>query len=43
MQYEVLQTEPNLGFAPPTPTGGFGSTAGGAFGNLNIQKYKKLK
>lgn len=43
MQYEVVQTEPNLGFAPPTPTGGFGSTAGGAFGNLNIQKYKKLK
>jgi hypothetical protein len=42
MKYELLQTEPNLGFAPPTPAGGFGSTAGGAFGTTNIQNYVRI-
>ena len=41
MKYEVLQTQPALGYAKPTPALGFGSTAGGAFGTLNIQKYVK--
>ena len=39
MQYEVVQTTPDIGVAPPTPAGGFGSTGGGAFGTMNIQKY----
>lgn len=42
MQYEVVQTEPDLGFAAPTPAGGFGSTAGGAFGDMNIQIYNRV-
>lgn len=42
MQYEVVQTEPASGFAPPTATAGFGSTADGAFGTTNIQKYIKI-
>lgn len=40
MQYEIAQTEPPLaGVTKPTPEGGFGSTAGGAFGTINVQKY----
>jgi len=39
MQYEVVQTTPGIGVEPPKPAGGFGSTGGGAFGTLNIQKY----
>jgi hypothetical protein len=43
MQYEVAQTDPNIpGVTPPTAAGGFGSTSGGAFGVLNVQKYVKL-
>ncbi|MBW6498413.1 MAG: hypothetical protein K0B09_08505 [Bacteroidales bacterium] len=42
MKYEVLQTTPNLGFAPPTAAEGFGSTAGGAFGQSNVQVFLKL-
>lgn len=42
MKYEVLQTEPNLGFAPPTPAGGFGSTAGGTFGQANVQVFLRI-
>ncbi len=42
MQYEIAQTEPPLaGVTKPTPDGGFGSTAGGAFGTINIQNYVK--
>lgn len=43
MQYEVLQTEPALGFTPPTPAGGFGSTAGGAFGQTNVQVFLRIE
>lgn len=43
MQYEVVQTEPNIGAIPPTPEGGFGSTNGGALGTINIQKYIRLE
>jgi len=39
MQYEVVQTTPAIGVTPPTAADGFGSTGGGAFGTLNIQKY----
>ncbi len=38
MQYEVVQTNPPAGVAP-TPTGGFGSTNGGALGTINVQNY----
>ena len=42
MRYEIVQTNPDLGAVPPTATGGFGSTNGGALGTLNIQVYEKI-
>lgn len=39
MQYEIVQTSPDIGAVPPTPADGFGSTNGGAFGDANIQNY----
>ena len=42
MSYEVVQTSPAIGVAPPTPTGGFGSTGGGVLGTLNVQKYVRV-
>lgn len=40
LTYEVAQTNPPLtGVTAPTAAAGFGSTSGGAFGALNIQKY----
>jgi len=42
MQYEVLQTTPALGLAPPTAAGGFGSSAGGALGLANVQVFRRL-
>ncbi|MGE4287992.1 MAG: hypothetical protein AB7E36_04835 [Salinivirgaceae bacterium] len=42
MTYEVVQTEPALGTAP-TAEAGFGSTSGGALGNMNIQKFVKIQ
>ncbi|HMY84406.1 MAG TPA: hypothetical protein PLC76_03860 [Saprospiraceae bacterium] len=39
MKYEVVQTEPSLGIAPPTAAGGFGSTGGGLFGTNVVQNY----
>jgi hypothetical protein len=40
LTYEVAQTNPPLtGVTKPTPEGGFGSTANGLFGVLNVQKY----
>lgn len=43
LTYEVAQTNPPLtGVTAPTADGGFGSTSGGAFGALNIQKYVRL-
>ena len=41
MRYEVVQTEPNIGATPPTATAGFGSSNGGALGQMNIQKFVK--
>lgn len=43
MKYELIQTEPSLGVAPPTAAGGFGSSAGGTLGVLNIQNYVRIK
>lgn len=43
LTYEVAQTEPaQAGVTPPTAEGGFGSTSDGAFGDMNIQHYKKM-
>jgi hypothetical protein len=42
MMYEVVQTNPDIQAVPPTPQGGFGSTNGGALGNLNVQTYRKV-
>lgn len=40
MWYEVAQAEPEVvGVTPPDIDAGFGSTSGGAFGTMNIQKY----
>ncbi|MCF8364512.1 MAG: hypothetical protein K9H16_01930 [Bacteroidales bacterium] len=40
MWYEVAQIDPAIaGVTPPTTDAGFGSTSGGAFGTMNIQKY----
>lgn len=43
MRYEVLQTEPSLGFNPPTAEEGFGSTAGGVLGTANVQEYTRIQ
>lgn len=43
LTYEVAQTNPPLtGVTKPTPEGGFGSTANGLFGVLNVQKYVRV-
>ena len=39
LKYEVVQTEPDIGNTPPTPTGGFGSSNNGELGDSNIQKF----
>lgn len=41
MQYEIVQTNPDIGALPPTPEAGFGSTSGGALGDTNIQVYRR--
>jgi len=43
MQYEIVQTEADIGNVPPTITGGFGSSNGGGLGLINIQKYKRIE
>lgn len=43
LTYEVVQTDPDYGFAPPTPEAGFGSTAGpGLSSGANVQRYRRL-
>lgn len=42
MQYEVVQTQPNIQATPPTAEEGFGSSNGGQLGTSNIQKFVKL-
>jgi len=41
LTYEVVQTSGTQN-VPPTPAAGFGSTNGGAFGTLNVQKYIRV-
>ena len=42
LTYEVVQTVPDFGFSPPTPDGGFGSTAGsGLEPGMNVQVYRR--
>jgi hypothetical protein len=44
MKYEIVQTQPPLaGVTKPTPELGFGSTAGGAIGTINVQNYVRTK
>ncbi len=43
MKYEVVQTLPDIGATPPSATGGFGSTNGGALGTLNVQTYQRIE
>jgi hypothetical protein len=45
MRYEVIQTEPFIGATPPSPAGGFGSTAigGTATGPTWIQTYVRTQ
>ncbi|MBZ0200058.1 MAG: hypothetical protein K8H86_09335 [Ignavibacteriaceae bacterium] len=42
MRYEVVLTSGTQN-TPPTPTLGFGSTNGGAFGMMNVQKYVRVQ
>ncbi len=43
LTYEVAQTVPlSANVTPPTVSGGFGSTSDGAYGNQNVQTYRRL-
>jgi len=42
MKYEVVQTTPSIGATPPTVSGGFGSSSGGAFGTTNVQTFEQI-
>lgn len=44
MTYEIVQTTPAIGAAPPTPAAGFGSSTynGTALGAVNIQYYTRV-
>ena len=41
MQYEIVQTNPDIGALPPTAEAGFGSSSGGALGDTNVQVYRR--
>lgn len=42
LRYEVVQTTPDYGFVPPTPTSGFGSTTGpNLTEGVNVQVYRR--
>ena len=42
LTYEVVQTQPDFGFTAPTPSSGFGSTAGdGLNPGDNVQVYRR--
>ena len=44
LTYEVVQTEPDYGFSPPTPQGGFGSTNGPGVGpGDNVQTFRRAQ
>lgn len=44
MQYEIVQTDPDIGATPPTAATGFGTSASGGtpLGAFNIQKYVRI-
>lgn len=40
LTYEVVQTQPDYGYAPPTPESGFGTTSGnGIEAGINVQTF----
>lgn len=42
LTFEVVQTSPDYGFSPPTPSGGFGSTSGpNMTAGINTQTYRR--
>jgi len=42
LSFEVVQTDPDYGFTPPTPSAGFGSTSGqGIAAGSNVQTYRR--
>lgn len=42
LTYEVVQTSPDNGFTPPTPSSGFGSTSGSNLAHgVNVQTYRR--
>jgi hypothetical protein len=42
LTYEVVQTQPDYGFTPPTPESGFGTTAGASIEpGVNVQTYRR--
>ncbi len=43
MNYEIVQTSPDIGAVPPTAQLGFGSTNAGALGMLNVQTYERIQ
>ena len=43
MQYEIVQTAPDIGATPPTAAEGFGSSSGGIFGTTNVQTYERIE
>ncbi|MEQ1567543.1 MAG: hypothetical protein ABMA64_18015 [Myxococcota bacterium] len=44
LTYEVVQTTPDYGYVPPTPAGGFGSTAGpGVEPGVNVQTFREAR
>ena len=43
LSYEVVQTVPDYGYAPPTPETGFGTTSGnGIEAGINVQTYVRV-
>lgn len=43
MTFELVQTQPNIGFTPPTPENGFGSTNEGNLGTTNISRFQRVE
>jgi hypothetical protein len=42
LTYEIVQVDPDYGYSPPTPEGGFGSTSGpNMTEGINVQIYRR--
>ena len=42
LTYEIVQVDPDYGYSPPTPEGGFGSTSGPNMEDgINVQVYRR--